>query len=72
MDSVKVALGNRWMTLKAAPQSAAVRKECRALVHMLVFEINANTLPGLFVIWIVFPSSTGLPPGVWAEGHYIM
>ena len=34
MDSVKVALGNRGMTVKAAQQCAKDRKEWRALVHM--------------------------------------
>ena len=34
MDAVKVALGNRGMTVKAARQSANDRKEWRALVHM--------------------------------------
>ena len=34
MDSVKVALGNREMTVEAARQYAKDRKEWRALVHM--------------------------------------
>ena len=34
MDDVKVALGNRGMTVEAARQSAKDRKEWRALVHM--------------------------------------
>ena len=34
MDGVKVALGNRGMTLEAAWQCANDRKEWRALVHM--------------------------------------
>ena len=34
MDSVKVALGNRGMTVEAARQCAKDRKEWRALVHM--------------------------------------
>ena len=34
MDGVKVALGNRGMTVKAARQCAKDRKEWRALVHM--------------------------------------
>ena len=33
-DSVKVALGNRGMTVKAARQSAKDRKEWRDLEHM--------------------------------------
>ena len=34
MNGVKVALGNRGMTVEAARQCAKDRKECRALVHM--------------------------------------
>ena len=34
MDYVKVALGNRGMTVEAAQQCAKDRKEWRALVHM--------------------------------------
>ena len=34
MDGVKVALGNREMTVEAARQCAKDRKEWRALVHM--------------------------------------
>ena len=34
MDSAKVALGNRGMTVEAQCQCAKDRKEWRALVHM--------------------------------------
>ena len=34
MDGVKVALGNRGMTVEAARQCTRDRKESRALVHM--------------------------------------
>ena len=34
MDGVKVALGNRGMTVEAARQCAKDRKECKALVHV--------------------------------------
>ena len=34
MNGVKVALGNRGMTVEAARQCAKDRKEWRALVHM--------------------------------------
>ena len=34
MDSVKVALGNRGMTVEAARQCEKDRKELRALIHM--------------------------------------
>ena len=36
---VKVALGNRGMTVEAARQCAKDRKEWRALVHMLLNEL---------------------------------
>ena len=38
IDGVKVALGNRGMTLEAARQCAKDRKEWRALVHMSLNE----------------------------------
>ena len=41
MDGVKVALGNRGMTVEAARQCAKVRKEWRALVHMQLNEFHA-------------------------------
>ena len=41
MDGVKVALGNRIMTVEAARQCAKDRKEWRALVHMQLNEFNA-------------------------------
>ena len=34
MDGVKVAFGNRGMTVEAAQQCAKDRKKCRAPVHM--------------------------------------
>ena len=34
MDGVKVALGNRGMTVQAARQYVKYKIECRALVHM--------------------------------------
>ena len=34
MDGVKVALGNRGITVEAARQCAKDQKECRTLVHM--------------------------------------
>ena len=34
MDYVKVVLGNRGMTVEAAPQCAKDQKECRAKLHM--------------------------------------
>ena len=34
MDGVKVAFGNREMTVEAERQFVKDRKECRALVHM--------------------------------------
>ena len=41
MDVVKVALGNRGITVEAARQCAKDRKEWRALVHMKMDEILA-------------------------------
>ena len=41
MDSVKVALGGRSMTVEAARQSAKDKKEWKALVHMQMIEFNA-------------------------------
>ena len=38
MDGVKVALGNRGMTVAAAHQYAKDREKWRALVHMYVTE----------------------------------
>ena len=41
MDGVKVALGNRGMTVEAARQCAKYQKEWRALVHMKLNEFHA-------------------------------
>ena len=41
MDGVKVALGNRRMTVEAARQCAKYRKDWRALVHMKLNEFHA-------------------------------
>ena len=41
MDGVKVALGNRRMTVEAARQWAKYRKDWRALVHMKLNEFHA-------------------------------
>ena len=38
---MKVALGDRGMTVEAAQHWAKVNKERRALVHMLMIEFNA-------------------------------
>ena len=38
LDGVKVALGNRGMTVEAACQCAKDRKEWRALGHMYIIE----------------------------------
>ena len=40
MDGVKVALGNRGITVEAARQCAKDRKEWRALVHMQLNEFH--------------------------------
>ena len=41
MDGVKVALGNRGMTVEAERQCAKDRKELRGLVHMQLNELHA-------------------------------
>ena len=41
MDGLKVALGNRGMTVEAARQCAKDRKAWRALVHMLLNKFHA-------------------------------
>ena len=41
MDGMKVALGNRGMTVEAARQCTKDRKEWRALVHMQQNEFHA-------------------------------
>ena len=58
MDGVKVALGNRGMTVEAARQSAKDRKEWRALVHMKLNEFHA----AIFA-WHSVPSDR--PPVLW-------
>ena len=42
MDGVKVALGNRGITVEAARQCAKDRKEWRALVHMALIVFHAD------------------------------
>ena len=37
-----------------------------------MFKIDAATLIGSCVIWVVFSLSNGLPLLVWTEGHYMM
>ena len=64
MDSVKVAFGSRRMAVVATRQYAKNGKEWRALVQMYVNEIDAATLLGSCVIWIVFP----LPHGLYTAG----
>ena len=41
MDGVKLALGNRGMTVEAARQCAKDRKEWRALAHMYLMEFHS-------------------------------
>ena len=51
MDGVKVALGNRGMTVEAASLCTKDRKVWRALVHMLLNEFHAN----IFACPVFFP-----------------
>ena len=62
MDVVKVALGNRGMTMEAARQCPKDRKECRALVHMQLNEFHAAIFawPGVL---------SDRPPVLWWLSH---
>ena len=62
MDGVKVALGNRGMTVDAARQCAKDRKEWRALVHMYLNKFNA----GIFAWHCVLSDR---PPILWLLSH---
>ena len=62
MDGVKVALGNRGMTVEAARQCAKDRKEWRALVHMLLNEFHAAIFTWLCVL-------SDRPPMLWWLSH---
>ena len=62
MDDVKVALGDRWMTVEAARQYAKDRKELRPLVHMQLkqFYVAIFAWPSLLldrppVLWWLSP-----------------
>ena len=58
MDGVKVALGNRSMTVEAARQCEKDRKERRALIHMQLNEFHA----AIFVLPCVLSDR---PPALW-------
>ena len=58
MDDVKVALGNRGMTVEAGRQCAKDRKEWRALVRM-----SLNEFHGAIFAWTCVLS--GRPPVLW-------
>ena len=62
MDGVKVALGNREMTVEAACQCAKDRKEYRALVHMYLNEFHT----AIFA-WHCILSDR--PPVLWWLSH---
>ena len=59
MDGVKVALGNRGMTVEAARQCAKDRKEWRALVHMQLNEFHEAIFAWPCVLWTALPCSGG-------------
>ena len=59
MDGVKVALGNRGMTVEAARQCAKSRKEWRALVHMQLNEFHVAILLGPVFFRTALPCSGG-------------
>ena len=58
MDGVKVALGNRGMTVDAARQCAKDRKEWRSLVHL-----SQNEFHAVIFAWPCVLSD--LPPVLW-------
>ena len=62
MDGVKVALGNRRMTVEAACQCAKDRKECRALVHMQLNEFHVAIFAWHCVL-------SDRPPVLWWLSH---
>ena len=62
MDGVKVALGNRRMTVEAARQCAKDRKEWRALVHMLQNKFHAAIFAWPCVL-------SDRPPVLWWLSH---
>ena len=59
MDGVKVALGNRGMTVEAARQCPKDRKELRALVHMELNEFHAAIFVGPVFFRTALPCSGG-------------
>ena len=62
MDGVKVALGNRGMTVEAARQCAKDRKEWRALVHIKLNEFHAAIFTWHCVL-------SDRPPMLWWLSH---
>ena len=63
MDSVKMALGKRGMTVEAGRQRGKDRKEWRALVHMQLNEFHSATFAWRCVLSDRPPVLWGLPPG---------
>ena len=59
MDGVKVALGNRRMTVEAARQCAKDRKEWRALLHMQLDEFHAAIFASYCVFFLTALSYSG-------------
>ena len=62
MDGVKVALGNRGITVEAAQQCAKDRKAWRALVHVKLNEFNAAIFAWHCVL-------SDRPPILWRLSH---
>ena len=58
MDGVKVALGNRGMTVEAAQQCAKDRREWKALEHMQLNEFHSALFPWHCVL-------SNRPPVLW-------
>ena len=59
MDGVKVALGNRGMTVEAARQCAKDRKEWRALVHNVIEWVSRCHFCFSVFFWTALPCSGG-------------
>ena len=72
LDGVKVALGNRGMTVEAERQCAKDRKEWRALVDMQLDEFHAAIFAYPCVLSGRHPVLWWLSPGEGWDSHYIM
>ena len=67
MDGVKVALGNRGMTMEAERQCSKDRKEWRALVQVKLNEFHAAIFAWPCVLSDSPPVLWWLSPGEWRD-----